>query len=173
VVILRGVQVPGHVVHSDGFRATTGDLITVALGFACLRREAAAADEPSRVTSEEGRDCELVGVSQSFATTIFADGWLVEAAGILLYAQDLGPAADLPPPGTRVRAQGSLAVAEAYESAGFEPAADLLARAEQQWLVQRIVRRSGPARRVVEAIDSFRTGSDDFLLDLAGSGHAR
>jgi hypothetical protein len=149
----RDVLVPDTVVCSDGLTAEVGGLVELPLLLYCEDRTSLSHEPDTSLarmsaTHVESRDRwvhELVGRVVEVDSCLWADGWVLDVHGLAIYVQDLqerssDPPAPLPEPGSWVRARGELSIAQAYETDAFEPADDLLRRAERQWHVRRIVR---------------------------------
>ena len=209
-VLWRDVLVPEHVVAGDGLTAEVGGVVQAALLLHCRYRTPLGPDRPAasvpRVSGAHvgsgGRWVHhLVGRVVEVDSWLWADGWVIDVDGLVIYVEEVGASSVLesrtpnsmpgrdadrptpvPEPGLWVLARGELSVAQAYETAGFEPADELLRRAERRWRVRRIVRLGDEAgtpgarshrHRVdvgVMRLDDLRHGAGrstfGYLLDL-------
>lgn len=133
------VFVPESAVASDGFTAEVGGTVTMPLMLSCGFRTRIAAAEPSVTPDPDDRGTyDLVGQAVAGPSTVLAGGWVIDVGGLAVYvSEEAGPG---PKVGTWARVRGRLSIAEPYETDGYEPAADLLNRAERTWHVHRAVR---------------------------------
>jgi hypothetical protein len=192
-LICRDVFVPSSLVHSDGFTVEVGDHVHLALEFYCRYRTAATRHEgavavaarPEAHSHSDLRSVyEVVGVAVPTETVWFS-GWILEAAGLLMYVTEAPDAHDpemsglnvyresgsdpeipRPDPGSWIRARGQLSIAEDHVTSGFEPRETLLRQAQRSWRVRRIVRLGNDYYRDVQAVDRADWDTTGFLLDL-------
>ncbi len=169
--VWREVFVPMYLVASNDFETHVGGQVTLALELSCRHRTAALGPPPTASVAwvagshghpdSRGRH-EMVGQAVPTESCVWRDGWIFDVDGLPMYVTEVDdvppgqeltdyrrehgsdPVMPVPAPGTWVRVRGQLSIAEDHVTGGFEPEAALLAQAERQWSVQRIVKLYGP-----------------------------
>ena len=192
-LILRDVFVPSTVVESDEFTAEVGGTVSMALELYCHCWTASsdrdppgwAAVHPGTYRHADSRSVhELVGIAVP-TENVWLTGWLLDAAGLLLYVdQAPGPndpqaahshvhrdptsQTGIPEPGSAVRVEGRLSIAEDHVTSGFVPDRALLQRATRTWSVRGVTRLEQDGRHSdVPATGRWGASAIGYLLDLA------